>query len=194
MNLMRYWLLVSGVLVAALVLGTPAPPENKVVFTDVTAQAGIHFTHNSGRAGKKYLPETLGPGCAFFDADGDGWADILLVNGRDWTPGAPAKSASIGKGGRRSLPALYLNNHDGTFRDATAGSGLDVEMYGMGVAVGDYDNDGREDVYITALDGDHLFHNEGSGHFRDVTRAAGVQNANFGASAAWFDFDRDGKL
>jgi hypothetical protein len=152
-------------------------------FTDVTGKAGIHFTHNSGRAGKKYLPETLGPGCAFFDADGDGWPDILIVNGRDWTPGK-----------RRSLPVLYLNNHDGTFRDATAGSGLDVEMYALGVAVGDYDNDGRDDVYVTALDGDHLFHNEGGGRFRDVTREAGIHNQSFGTSAAWLDYDRDGKL
>jgi len=154
-----------------------------VHFTDVTAKAGIRFLHNSGRAGKKYLPETLGPGCAFFDADGDGWPDILIVNGRDWTPGK-----------RRSLPALYLNNRDGTFRDATAGSGLDVEMYALGVAVGDYDNDGRDDVYVTALDGDHLFHNEGRGRFRDVTREAGIHNQSFGTSAAWLDYDRDGKL
>ncbi|HVT60588.1 MAG TPA: CRTAC1 family protein [Thermoanaerobaculia bacterium] len=152
-------------------------------FTDITAAAGIHFTHNSGRAGKKYLPETLGAGCAFFDADGDGWPDILLINGRDWKPG-----------GKRSRPALYLNNHDGTFRDATAGSGLDVEMYGMGVAVADYDNDGREDVFITALDGDRLFHNEGGGKFRDVTAASGIKNASFGTSAAWLDYDRDGKV
>jgi enediyne biosynthesis protein E4 len=157
-----------------------------VRFTDITRAAGIHFQHNSGRAGRKYLPETLGPGCAFFDADGDGWPDILLVNGRDWNRGAP--------GAPRSLPALYLNNHDGTFRDATAGSGLDVEMYGLGVAVGDYDNDGRDDVYITAIDGDHLFHNEGGGRFRDVTHEAGIHNASFGTSAAWLDYDRDGKL
>ena len=153
------------------------------VFTDVTASAGIHFTHNSGRAGKKYLPETLGSGCAFFDADGDGWQDILLINGKDWTPR-----------GHRTLLALYHNNHNGTFTDVTAGSGLDVEMYGMGVAIADYDNDGREDVYITALDGDRLFHNEGNGKFRDVTKTAGIQNASFGTSAAWFDYDRDGKL
>ena len=163
----------------------PAQPSPGVHFTDVTAAAGIHFQHNSGRSGKKYLPETLGPGCAFFDADGDGWPDILLVNGRDWTPT---------KGHRPSLPALYLNNHDGTFRDATAGSGLDVSMYALGVAVGDYDNDGRDDVYVTALDGDHLFHNEGGGHFRDVTAAAGIHNKSFGTSAAWLDYDRDGKL
>ena len=168
---------------AILAAWAAVPPAAGPVFTDVTAQAGIHFTHNSGRAGKKYLPETLGSGCAFFDLDGDGWPDILLVNSKDWTPR-----------GRRSLAALYRNNHNGTFTDITAGSGLDVEMYGMGVAVADYDNDGREDVYITALDGDRLFHNEGNGKFRDVTKASGIQNANFGTSAAWLDYDRDGKL
>ena len=151
---MRGWGLGIGVLAGALFVGGAKAPESGITFTDVTAQAGIHFTHNSGRAGKKYLPETLGSGCAFFDADGDGWPDILLINGKDWTPG-----------GRKSLPALYHNNHNGTFTDITRGSGLDIEMYGMGVAIGDYDNDGRDDVYITALDGDHLFHNEGMGNF-----------------------------
>jgi hypothetical protein len=157
----------------------PAP----IAFIDVTAQAGIKFVHNSGRAGQKFLPETLGSGVAWFDADGDGWADILFINSRDWTPR-----------GRKSLPALYRNNHDGTFADITAGSGLDVEMYGIGVAIGDYDNDGRDDVYITALEGDRLVHNEGHGKFRDVTKAAGINNASFGTSAAWVDYDRDGKL
>jgi len=161
--------------------GIVAPPP--ITFTDVTAQAGIKFVHNSGSAGRKFLPETMGSGVAWFDADGDGWADILLINSRDWTPR-----------GRKSLPALYRNNHDGTFTDITAGSGLDVEMYGIGVAIGDYDNDGRDDVYITALEGDRLFHNEGHGKFRDVTKAAGIDNASFGASAAWLDYDRDGKL
>jgi enediyne biosynthesis protein E4 len=149
----------------------------------VTAKAGITFTHNAGKAGKKFLPETLGSGAAFVDADGDGWQDILFVNGRDWTPR-----------GRRSLPALYRNNGDGTFRDITARSGLDVELYGIGVAVGDFDNDGRDDLYITALEGDRLFRNEGGGRFRDVTKAAGIANANFGTSAAWLDYDRDGLL
>jgi enediyne biosynthesis protein E4 len=162
----------------------PAPAANDLVrFTDVTAAAGIKFLHNSGRAGKKWLPETMGSGCAFFDADGDGWLDILLINGKDWTPR-----------GRRSTAALYRNNHNGTFTDITRASGLDIEIYGLGVTIGDYDNDGRDDVYITALGGDHLFHNEGSGHFRDVTREAGIQNANFSSSAAWLDYDRDGKL
>ena len=173
--------LVAAIVLAALAAEPAAPAEP--VFTDVTAHAGIRFTHNSGRAGKKYLPETMGSGCAFFDFDGDGWPDVLLVNSKDWTPR-----------NRRSLPALYHNNRDGTFTDVTKGSGLDVELYGMGVAIGDYDNDGRDDVYITAVDGDHLFHNEGNGKFRDVTKAAGIQNAAFGTSAAWVDYDRDGKL
>ena len=171
-------------LAAACVMASAAAPDRPaVIFTDVPAQAGIHFTHNAGRSGKKYLPETLGSGVAFFDADGDGWPDILFVNGKDFTPR-----------GRRTTAALYRNNRNGTFTDVTAGSGLDIEIYGMGVAIGDYDNDGRDDVYITALDGDHLFHNEGNFKFRDVTKAAGIQNASFGASAAWLDYDRDGKL
>ncbi len=167
----------------AAVGGSRVETPASVTFTDVTAQAGIKFVHNSGRAGQKFLPETVGSGVAWIDADGDGWPDILLINSKDWTPR-----------GRKSLPALYRNNHDGTFTDITAGSGLDVEMYGMGVAIGDYDNDGRDDVYITALEGDHLFHNEGHGKFRDVTKASGIDNANFGTSAAWVDYDRDGKL
>jgi enediyne biosynthesis protein E4 len=167
--------------VAVLVTQTSAAPG--VTFTDVTAEAGITFTHNAGMAGQKFLPETLGSGVAFFDADGDGWQDILLINGRDWT-----------SQGDRSLPALYRNNRDGTFRDITAGSGLDVELYGIGVAVGDFDNDGRDDVYITALEGDRLFRNEGGGRFRDVTKEAGIANASFGTSAAWLDYDGDGLL
>ncbi len=157
--------------------------DKPVLFTDVTAAAGIHFKHNSGSAGKKWLPETMGSGCAFLDADGDGWLDILLINGKDWTPR-----------GRHTTAALYRNNHNGTFTDITRSSGLGIEIYGLGVAVGDYDNDGRDDVYITALGGDHLFHNEGGGRFRDVTAQAGIHNASFGTSAAWVDYDRDGKL
>jgi enediyne biosynthesis protein E4 len=166
---------------AAAVAGTPGTAD--VTFTDVTTSAGIHFVHNAGKSGKKYLPETVGSGAAFIDADGDGWIDIFLVNGKDWTPR-----------GRKSLGALYRNNKNGTFTDITAGSGLDAEMYGIGVAVGDFDNDGRDDIYVTALDGDHLFHNEGGGKFKDVTKTSGIQNASFGTSAAWLDYDKDGKL
>ena len=154
-----------------------------VSFTNATQAAGIRFTHNSGKAGKKWLPETMGAGGAFFDADGDEWLDILLINGKDWQAR-----------GKKSLPALYKNKQNGTFADVTAGSGLDVELYGIGVAIGDYDNDGDEDVYITALEGDRLYRNDGKGKFQDATKAAGIQNANFGTSAAWLDYDRDGKL
>jgi len=105
------------------------------------------------------------------------------VNGRDWTDH-----------GRHTTAALYRNQHDGTFADITKGSGLDFDGYSLGIAIGDYDNDGRDDVYITALEGDRLFHNEGGGHFRDVTEAAGIHNAHFGTSATWLDYDLDGKL
>ena len=167
---------------ALLSTGVGAAPGD-IIFKDITAAAGIKFTHNSGRAGKKFLPETLGSGGAFFDADGDGWVDLVLVNSKDWAPR-----------GRKSLNALYRNNGNGTFASITTGSGLDVEMYGMGVAAGDYDNDGRDDLYITALEGDRLFHNEGKGKFRDVTKLSGISNANFGTSAAFLDYDKDGKL
>src|SRR5580693_4483644 len=175
----------SGIIAVACaaILAGAASTANKIQFTDVTAQAGIKFVHNAGKSGKKYLPETLGSGAAFFDADGDGWIDILFVSGKAWIPGA-----------RHTTAALYRNNHNGTFTDITRGSGLDIEIYGIGVAVGDYDNDGRDDVYITALDGDHLFHNDGGGKFTDVTKTSGISNASFGTSAAWLDYDRDGKL
>lgn len=169
--------------VATAVAYAAAPPATDVKLTEVTAAAGIKFVHNAGKAGKKYLPETLGAGGAFFDFDGDGWQDLLLVNSKDWAPK-----------GRKSLSALYRNNKNGTFTDVTVGSGLDVEMYGIGVAVADYDNDGKDDVYITALEGDRLFHNEGAGKFKDMTKLSGIANANFATSAAWFDYDRDGKL
>jgi enediyne biosynthesis protein E4 len=174
---------VSVALLAWLGIAAAPPPPSKVQFTDVTTQAGIKFIHNAGNSGKKYLPETLGSGAAFFDVDGDGWIDVLLVNGKDWTPR-----------GQHTTAALYRNNHNGTFTDITRGSGLDVEMYGIGVAVADFDNDGRDDVYITALEGDRLFHNEGNGKFKNVTAASGIRNASFGTSAAWLDYDRDGKV
>jgi hypothetical protein len=155
-----------------------------VVFRDVTSTAGIQFEHNNGRSGKKWLPETLGSGCAFFDYNNDDWPDILLINSKPWTPVA----------GQKVTSKLYRNERNGAFTDVTAEAGLAIEMYGMGVGAGDYDNDGFLDLYITALDGDHLFHNEGNGTFRDVTSAAGITNAKFGTSVAWLDYDRDGHL
>ena len=163
---------------------TPPRPSGPIEFTDVTAQAGIHFKHNSGAFGKKYLPETLGVGCAFLDYDNDGWQDILLVNSMDWPEHKTAKS----------FLSLYHNNQDGTFTDVTQKAGLAVEMYGIGVAVADYDNDGNEDIYITCVGPNHLFRNLGGGKFADVTARAGVGDPGFSTSAVWFDYDNDGML
>jgi hypothetical protein len=166
-------------LLCALSLAAQSP---SLEFREVSAALGLKFTHNSGRAGKKWLPETMGSGLVFFDADSDGYPDLLLLNSRDWSPR-----------GRKSLSALFKNNRNGTFTNVTASSGLDVEHYALGAAAADYDNDGREDLLITSLDGDRLLHNEGNFKFRDVTAASGISNKAFGSSIAWFDYDRDGK-
>ena len=163
---------------------TPPRPSGPVEFTDVSAQAGVHFKHNSGAFGKKYLPETLGTGCAFLDYDNDGWQDILLVNSMDW----PEHKS------KKSYLALYHNNQDGTFTDVTRQAGLAVEMYGIGVAVADYDNDGNDDIYITCVGPNHLFRNLGGGKFSDVSARAGVADPGFSTSAVWFDYDNDGNL
>jgi enediyne biosynthesis protein E4 len=164
----------------------PSRPSGPITFTDVTAKAGIHFKHNSGAFGEKYLPETMGSGVCVIDYDNDGWQDILFVNSKDW-PGH-------GSGSGKSYPALYHNNHDGTFTDVTRQARLDVEMYGLGCTVGDYDNDGFDDIYITAIGGSHLFRNLGNGRFADVTAKAGLTDSGFPASAVWFDYDHDGRL
>ena len=156
-----------------------------VVFVDATAAAGITFVHNHGGFGKKYLPETMGSGVVFFDMDTDGWQDVLLVNGKSLNPAAARKAAS--------LPALY-RNVNGTFTNVTRGSGLDVELYGMGGTSADFDNDGKADLYVTALGGNRLFRNLGGGRFSDVTKQAGVGDGGFSTSALWFDYDKDGKL
>jgi enediyne biosynthesis protein E4 len=152
---------------------------------DVTASAGLAFRHNNGAYGKKLLPETLGSGCAFLDYDADGWLDILLINGMDW----PAQKR------QRSTLRLYRNNRNGTFTDVTRAAGLDVEMYGMGVAVGDFNNDGFPDVLVTCVGQNRLFRNTGKGSFVDVTRASGLGGREaFSTSAMWVDIDRDGFL
>jgi hypothetical protein len=169
----------------ALLLATPAAQPAAITFTDVTAAAAVKFTHESGAFGKKYLPETMGSGCAFVDVDGDGWQDIILVQSSTW-PGRPKT---------RSTLALYKNNGgNGTFTDITRASGLAVEMYGMGVAAADIDNDGDEDLYVTGLGSSRLFRNEGGARFTDVTARAGIADPNFATGALWFDYDRDGKV
>jgi hypothetical protein len=171
---------------AALLALFPVHSSAQQTFRDITSQAGIHFTHNNGSFGKKWLPETMGPGCAFIDYDNDGYPDILLVNGEDW-PGHLHTGATT--------PKLYHNNRNGTFTDVTRQSGLAVPMFGLGVAVGDFDNDGFDDLFITALGQSHLFHNNGNGTFTEVTKASGMWGPNeFSTSAAWVDYDRDGKL
>jgi enediyne biosynthesis protein E4 len=154
-------------------------------FVDVSGSAGIRFQHNSGAYGGKLLPETLGSGCAFLDYDGDGWQDILLVNSMDW-PGHKRQP---------STPKLYRNNRNGTFTDVTKAAGLDVEMYGMGVAVGDYNNDGFQDVFISCVGQSRLFRNLGNGKFVDATKPAGLMGRQgLSTSTVWVDYDRDGFL
>jgi hypothetical protein len=170
---------------ASLLAGASLPAAGPVEFVDATKAAGITFVHNHGGFGRKYLPETMGSGVVFFDMDADGWLDVYLVNARSLNP-AGAKTSP-------SLPALY-RNVNGVFTNVTRGSGLDVELYGIGGASADFDNDGKADLYVTALGGNRLFRNLGGGKFTDVTKQAGVADGGFSTSALWFDYDKDGKL
>ncbi|MBI3909640.1 MAG: CRTAC1 family protein [Armatimonadetes bacterium] len=165
----------------------PLPPS-PVQFVDVADAAGVHFRHVFGGSGHKFMPETVGSGGAFLDYNNDGWLDIFLVNSAP-LPGFRSESPI--------LSALFRNNKDGTFTNVTEGSGLEVEMYGMGCAVGDYDADGFDDIFVSAVLGSsHLFHNEGgTGKFKDVTLEAGVDDrGGWGTSTAWLDYDNDGYL
>jgi hypothetical protein len=172
--------------ILSLLLASAIVSGQTIQFRDISAQAGIHFSHNNGAFGKKWLPETMGPGCAFIDYDNDGFPDLLIANSDDW-PGHRKKPETTLK--------LYHNNRNGTFTDVTSKAGLAVPMFGLGVAVGDFDNDGYDDIFITTLGHSRLFHNNGNGTFTDVTRQAGLWGPNeFSTSAAWLDYDRDGKL
>jgi hypothetical protein len=201
----------SGPSVASSATGCTAPAPIHVHFRDIAARAGIHFKHYSGAYGGKLMPETMGSGVAFIDYNGDGYQDIFIVNSRDWTDNevetfrnrkwvsrereiasrrkGAERMAVVGRHARRlrsrqrNLAALYRNNKNGTFSNVIQGSGLEVEMYGMGAAVGDYDNDGRPDLYVTALDHNYLFHNRGNGQFREVAGQAG--RARF-----WLEYQR----
>ncbi|HEX6771898.1 MAG TPA: VCBS repeat-containing protein, partial [Acidobacteriaceae bacterium] len=159
-----------------------APPT----FEEIPASAsGIVWTHTAGKSAMKHLPETSGAGCAFLDYDNDGWMDMYLVNSGKadfYNPPHPLRNA------------LYRNNRDGTFTDVTKKAGVAGGGYGMGVAVGDYDNDGQPDIYVTQFGRNILYHNNGDGTFTDVTARAGVAASGWSSSAVWFDYDNDGRL
>jgi len=155
-------------------------------FEEVPAEkSGIRWVHTSGKSSARFLPETTGPGCAFFDYDNDGWMDIYLVNSGKcdfYDPNPPLRNA------------LYRNNRDGTFTDVTEKARVSGGGYGQGVAVGDYDGDGFPDLYVTQYGRSILYHNNGDGTFTDVTEKAGVAAPGWSSSAVWFDYDNDGKL
>jgi hypothetical protein len=157
-----------------------------VHLVDVSSAAGIRFQHATGATGRKYLPETLGSGVTVFDADGDGRQDVLFMSGISLDPAAPGKSSAL---------RLFRNRGRGTFEDVTAKAGLNVQLYAMGAAAGDFDNDGLQDLAVTAVGQSRLFRNAGEGRFVDVTDKAGLGNrTGFSTSALWIDYDRDGLL
>jgi hypothetical protein len=173
--------LTAGSLLRPLCAGEPP------LFEEVPPSAsGITWVHENAMSDERYLPETLGPGCAFFDFDNDGWMDIFLVNSGPcdfYQPKAPLQNA------------LYRNNRDGTFTDVSEKAGVArTTAFGMGVAVGDYDNDGYPDLFVTAYGRPTLFHNNGDGTFSDVTAKAGLAIGGWTTSAVWFDYDNDGFL
>lgn len=165
----------------------PAVELPTLPFTEITTSAGIAFVHEAGAKGRKLLPETMGSGCAFFDYNNDGYQDILLVNSTTWPWDAAPKQAPT--------LALYQNDGVGKFADVTESTGLSVTLYGMGVAIGDYDNDGWQDVFVSAVGRNRLFHND-NGKFVDVTAELGVagNDADWSTGCSWFDYDRDGDL
>ena len=176
----------AGSIEVVVPVRTADPPS--VVFTDITAEAGIGFVHTNGAVGDKLLPETMGGGCAFLDYDGDGDQDLLFVNSSHWPDHPPGDGAM-------PTMALYRNDGSGRFEDVTGEAGLDVGFYGMGVAVGDYDNDGDADLFLTAVGSNHLYRND-NGVFTDVTSRAGTGGdpEGWSTSTGFFDYDNDGDL
>jgi enediyne biosynthesis protein E4 len=172
----------ASLLLPRRLLAAPAP----ALFEEVPPEkSGITFVHENAMSAERYLPETMGPGCAFLDYDNDGWMDIYITNSGPadfYTPKTPLRNA------------LYRNNRDGTFTDVTEKAGVTGGTFGMGVAVGDYDNDGYPDLFVTGYGRSILYHNNGDGTFTDVTAKAGVQSPGWTTSAVWFDYDNDGKL
>jgi hypothetical protein len=174
----------AGLLLLCAITALAQTGASSIQFSDVTKSAGLNFTHYTGAFGKKYLPETLGPGVAFIDYDGDGWQDLFFTNGKEWP----------GQTRRMSTPHLFRNNRNGAFTDVTRAAGLAIEAYALGVAAGDYDNDGDQDLFITTVGQSLLFRNM-NGAFTNVTKDAGLAGpVEFSTSAAWVDTDRDGDL
>ena len=175
-----------------------AADSKQISFRDATSSSKISFVHHNGASEKKYMPETVGSGACILDYDNDLFQDILLINGMSLSglsasqPGTP--SSSVVSKQNQSTPALYRNIGDGTFKDVTHDLGLDVQLYGMGCAIGDYDNDGWMDIYITGLGDSRLFHRIAHGKFIDVTKNAGLLDTGWSTGAAWLDYDRDGDL
>ncbi|PON13917.1 hypothetical protein C2W62_31810 [Candidatus Entotheonella serta] len=162
-------------------VGSRPQPEPEWRFTDVTATAGLRFTHVSGATGRRWYPETIGSGVAFFDYAGDAKPDILFVNGQSWS--------SYDKAGATGATLeLYRNTGTGTFENVTAAAGLAVPLYGMGIAVGDYDNDGDRDVFVSGYRRHLFFVNRGDGTFVEATQRVGIGAGTWGTGAAFFDF------
>jgi len=188
----RHWITACSLLFCLM----GAAPTPDVQFTDITQAAGIDFKHESSATSNKYLVETMGGGVALLDYDNDGRLDIFFTNGAKIDDPMPDDKLPE-KADRKFWNRLYHQNPDGTFTDVTEKAGLTgmpQNHYDMGVAVGDYDNDGFEDIYVTGFGGNTLYHNNGNGTFTDVTRSAGVAAGGWSASAGFFDYDNDGKL
>jgi enediyne biosynthesis protein E4 len=173
-----------------------APASSTAVpgrFVDITDKAGVHFLHQAPHTSRKYLIETMGSGVALFDCDNDGRLDLYLVNGAPYSDPEP-KGSIPEKTGPEYWNRMYRQKPDGAFEDITEKSGLKGVGYGMGVAVADYDNDGKEDIFVTAYGGNRLYHNDGNCTFTDVTEKAGVAGSGWSSSATWVDLDHDGLL
>ena len=178
-------LLVLPLAQAASLYSQQPTATSPVIFTETTKEAGITWVHDNALSPERFLPETVGSGCVFFDYDNDGWMDIYLVNSGAsdfFTPSRPLRNA------------LYRNNHDGTFTDVTEKAGVAGGTFGMGASAGDYDGDGQLDLYVTSYGRNILYRNNGNGNFTDVTEKAGVAAPGWSTCSVWFDYDKDAKL